>query len=476
MASTSFRPLPPRQAELDNLRREVKDVVQYFSGKQRFEYVGVIGKTGTQGGAVVFNEFDRKGHFRRKIVAKCYWGDPDDPEKGPEAKEAWEYEGRVLEMLRGFPHIVNLLSQGRLRFMRTYGLLLEYSGYGTLESFLNRVIERDIQMPERVLWSMFYCLVQACITMKWPIHTTTGIPPENTPSTDIDHNDIHSGNVLLHGLDYSSSEHSHGPWLKLIDFGHATVRGEYKGPSSKSRSSNQSKGKGKMDVSPASTDSDPDYTNFNNDEMDIDELEPVSEDEEDEEEEEEEGEVVTTVIEEWTDEYSGGSYPSNNIYHCALLIIGFALKNPSLSGIPREVVVETPDGDELTIKTEAPEELEYAPYTSDLRDLLSRCTAEEQDDYPTLHEVYYECQRVVYSHDEGDYKDLPEGMHLRETDEYIEALLKSIVLDAEIKEDPPSGGRRTTAPAEMWEKGRRTKFPRIRRNARTSKSAGAPVI
>ncbi|KAI0386073.1 hypothetical protein F5Y04DRAFT_275679 [Hypomontagnella monticulosa] len=460
--------IPPTQAEIEELGKDVENVVRYFSTKKRFEYIDVVGTPGQQGGAIVLNERHKDGSFFRKIVAKFFFGATGEgSEQDREtARKGCEDEGRVLEMLRGFPHIVNLLYQGRVMFFDTPGLLMEYSAYGSIQNFMERLNEADVELPERVLW-----IVKACINLKWPLHTTTDIPAEDAPAADIEHDDIHAGNVLLHGLDYSDSEHSFGPWLKLIDFGHATVYNEYEGPGSETYIQNRQNEIQQQQLQQQQqeeqvlfpTDSDLDYVQ-QYDMMDVDEMEGVV------------TEVTETVVEMTTEDDDVLPFRSKNIHDCALLVASFAIGNFELEAGPYEVVVQTPGGMELVIETEAPVDLANAPITSNLRDLLYRCLSTDPDYFPTLHEVYYQCQEIIYNTDEQDFMCLPDGRGICETDEYIQALLQRFVHDADDDDEALAHGKRMSAPAEFRKRGVRTKFPRVQLPYRPGKSQGNPLF
>ncbi|TGJ85771.1 hypothetical protein E0Z10_g2974 [Xylaria hypoxylon] len=104
-------------------------------------------------------------------------------------------------------------------------LALEYLDGGDLLHFIRESIgERP---PNRVLWSLFLCLVRACIGMAYPIERPIGapliletIPNDGRRELDLVHSDIAPRNVMI-GPEDGLEEHGTGQSLKLIDFGAA---------------------------------------------------------------------------------------------------------------------------------------------------------------------------------------------------------------------------------------------------------------
>ncbi|KAI0101183.1 hypothetical protein F4814DRAFT_456117 [Daldinia grandis] len=102
----------------------------------------------------------------------------------------------------------------------------EYMEHGTLSQFQERLRRADQILPNRILWSIFLCLVRACIGMAWP-PPGPDVGPEHTrpgDPTTLAHNDMHDENLVFGDLDVvstgpNSSDHSLVPILKLIDFG-----------------------------------------------------------------------------------------------------------------------------------------------------------------------------------------------------------------------------------------------------------------
>ncbi|KAI0966918.1 kinase-like domain-containing protein [Xylaria arbuscula] len=111
-------------------------------------------------------------------------------------------------------------------------LAMEYINNGNLTTLFSRIEERGLHMPNRMLWSLFLCMVRACIGMAYPIgaaltspiSTLEMIPPGRTPGL-LKHGDIALRNIMIGtpGEDKAGLEKEHitGHVFKLIDFGAA---------------------------------------------------------------------------------------------------------------------------------------------------------------------------------------------------------------------------------------------------------------
>ncbi|KAK8044596.1 hypothetical protein PG993_004620 [Apiospora rasikravindrae] len=109
-------------------------------------------------------------------------------------------------------------------------LVMEYLANGDLGQMYYRTVKYDLVVPNRVLWSILLCLVRACIAMAYPGKADKNaepcreeIPSDGTPPSNIEHGDLHMGNIMIGDFARPSSEGEHGlvPVLKLIDFGMA---------------------------------------------------------------------------------------------------------------------------------------------------------------------------------------------------------------------------------------------------------------
>ncbi|KAI0449111.1 hypothetical protein F5B21DRAFT_63700 [Xylaria acuta] len=108
-------------------------------------------------------------------------------------------------------------------------ILLEYIEFGTLNRFLDKMREFHVTLPNRVLWSFYFCMVRACIGLNFPhdvpkagagrpvLETITRVEP-----IGFAHNDIAMRNIMIDWFDYETPEHALFPVLKFIDYGAST--------------------------------------------------------------------------------------------------------------------------------------------------------------------------------------------------------------------------------------------------------------
>ncbi|KAI1314232.1 hypothetical protein F5Y03DRAFT_402459 [Xylaria venustula] len=116
-------------------------------------------------------------------------------------------------------------------------LALEYIENGDLLTLFRRMRFDDVHMPNRMLWSLFLCLIRACIGMAYPIGGPIGTAPvlemhpnDGRPPRGITHNDIAIRNIMVATGD-DLGEHHIGHLFKLIDFGQTNdVDGPRVGP------------------------------------------------------------------------------------------------------------------------------------------------------------------------------------------------------------------------------------------------------
>ncbi|KAI8634188.1 kinase-like protein [Xylariaceae sp. FL1651] len=104
-------------------------------------------------------------------------------------------------------------------------LALEYLENGDMVDLLTKLHQTEARIPNRILWSMYLCLIRACIGLAYPIGRPIGAPPiteavptDGTMPATLIHNDIAARNIML-GAGDGMNEHSLGHIFKLIDFG-----------------------------------------------------------------------------------------------------------------------------------------------------------------------------------------------------------------------------------------------------------------
>ncbi|KAI0910688.1 kinase-like protein [Ustulina deusta] len=107
-------------------------------------------------------------------------------------------------------------------------LALEYLEHGDLLRFKEELDRLNAHPPNRILWSLFLCLIRACTGMAYPVGRPleTASILETMPSDGREwkymiHGDIAPRNIML-GYADGLNEHFTSPALKMIDFGAAT--------------------------------------------------------------------------------------------------------------------------------------------------------------------------------------------------------------------------------------------------------------
>ncbi|KAI0534204.1 hypothetical protein GGR58DRAFT_67756 [Xylaria digitata] len=162
----------------------------------------------------------------------------DDDDEEEEEKNNCQKEKQFLKIFEGCQHIVELIAIGNDPLTRNlnihHGLersnwfFEEYLENGTLLNFIERLIEANsddddnppAQLPNRMLWSIFLCLVKMVVGMAWPDFQSRSFPEKSIvdrPLRSIQHADTHEGNLMF-GTETDPTFHSILPILKLIDF------------------------------------------------------------------------------------------------------------------------------------------------------------------------------------------------------------------------------------------------------------------
>ncbi|KAH9905434.1 kinase-like domain-containing protein [Xylariomycetidae sp. FL2044] len=357
----------------EELGERALEAINYFSPYPNFHFQRPVGEPGATGGALLFEETDDANVFKQNFVFKYFAENPDD---GYDMVYLAEEELEALKMLRGAQHIVQLFGPGSVDINGRPCLLMEFVGYGTLRELLYRFTDNDRQMPQRLLWNIFLCLVRACVAMRYPPNGSAGdpvqkesIPEEKDPMgyTSIDHRDIHSQNILIDGSDDNDNEHDLGPLVKVIDFGYVELVPE------ESRRFNDVNGE-------ATNDTNVDF----------------------------------------------------NLPNMAEIMAGLANGEETtvvLDG--REITIFNDDGEEVTFRTHAPVALDDLEMDTALQHLLYRCLDVDIDARPTLEEVLDICENAVLNLTAEDLQDLDYGLADWETDDSLREDLQHFILDAD---------------------------------------------
>ncbi|KAI0201990.1 hypothetical protein F4808DRAFT_423139 [Astrocystis sublimbata] len=165
-------------------------------------------------------------------------GDDDDDmetDDHGEAHRATENEKIWLETLRWSKHIIRAIipindplareSPGiKSHHMDPESwIYLEWLPNGTVARLIDRALQLEIKLPNRILWRFFLCLARMCVAMGWP-------PEAQEPVTEIvdgpqrhalTHDDMHSENLMFGAFipNDPDEEHAITPIMVLIDLG-----------------------------------------------------------------------------------------------------------------------------------------------------------------------------------------------------------------------------------------------------------------
>ncbi|KAI1454256.1 kinase-like domain-containing protein [Annulohypoxylon moriforme] len=205
--------------------RQWRRIKRYFDAdpRRRFRLEGFHGRGGQ--GSVYKVKYVRPGtssDTARALVLKIA-----DPERSSDV-QGLRREKEILMRLQGCKHIVRCRvgpedplapAEEELGWAWVY---LDQIENGTLIGFMQRLKEATLmRLPNRMLWTMFLCMIRSCIAMAWPrdeedVNEST----RRTPSrpTGLSHNDVHGGNIMF-GSFMDHPEHTRTPILKLLDFG-----------------------------------------------------------------------------------------------------------------------------------------------------------------------------------------------------------------------------------------------------------------
>ncbi|KAH8157089.1 hypothetical protein CIB48_g11154 [Xylaria polymorpha] len=216
-----LRPSERKKLREETIQRLTGEYSEYFAAHHNIEFVRRLG-LGTGAVALLFREPAREAPETkegRNIVVKFAFSEYENRNK--QADEEIENERRWLTMLQGSQHIVKVLGYevDRSKISRPV-LVLEYVEYGSIQDLCKRLTAGNVGVPNRVLWSMFLCLIRACVGFAyppWQNDEKETIPEDGIkkPSSII-HNDLHDENVLIGELIPDNIEHRDAPILKIV--------------------------------------------------------------------------------------------------------------------------------------------------------------------------------------------------------------------------------------------------------------------
>ncbi|RYP32617.1 hypothetical protein DL767_005122 [Monosporascus sp. MG133] len=207
----------------EKARRLFDNHPQLVVEDMRSDYTGILMRV---------KHTDGTGVSRRLMIKAAY----------PEVAAIVQNEGKWVDLLRYAKHIVTPVPIRGGSLTRSQGagwrlpyVIMEYIENGTLRQFQQRIARAHrtlpdgttarLVLPNRFLWSIFFCLLRACVGMAWPpagpdvqLETPLAIQP-----LGLTHSDMHQGNIMFGRLYPEEAEHSRVPMVRLIDFGEANV-------------------------------------------------------------------------------------------------------------------------------------------------------------------------------------------------------------------------------------------------------------
>ncbi|KAI1361327.1 hypothetical protein F5Y08DRAFT_342794 [Xylaria arbuscula] len=169
-----------------------REVAAVFTKNPANKFVGFAG-LGRHGGALILQEHDEHGTPKRKVVVKYSLGElTGDKQSDADADLRNEYHW--LLKLRGAEHIgcqmeklaysagvaawdqfeedVNAYIEGRERITerarKCPTFALEFLPNGQLSDTIQKHLFASENMPNRVLWRIWLCLVRQCVAMAYP--------------------------------------------------------------------------------------------------------------------------------------------------------------------------------------------------------------------------------------------------------------------------------------------------------------------
>ncbi|KAI1747484.1 kinase-like domain-containing protein [Xylaria castorea] len=220
----------------DDAEAVVAELRGYFSQSPTWECEKTLGN-GAYGAAILVKERSaRRGHGRRVVLKRAL-------RAGIAELKA---EIATLKKLRRNAHVATLLASCEdvtecagpdipaakwktiftsLRGLRGPVLVQEYCQNGTIDSLKEKARTQGIDIPNRLLWRFYLCLVRACVGLAYPAlgpedgTATLEEIPAGRAAGDLVHGDIAGRNMVIGDTDPSTPEHSTIPVLKMIDFG-----------------------------------------------------------------------------------------------------------------------------------------------------------------------------------------------------------------------------------------------------------------
>ncbi|KAI0152467.1 hypothetical protein F4776DRAFT_659393 [Hypoxylon sp. NC0597] len=142
--------------------------------------------------------------------------------------EALQTEIKYLELLKGSPHIQQILGveyPNPLGPFKVLTLFTDYAENGTIWHFIQRAQEKGERLPQRLLWRLFWC------SLAWPNGEPKEVVRFGVEKSKLVHHGLNIDNVVIGVGD--GAEHYLTPILKAVDLGLADDADPEYGPADK---------------------------------------------------------------------------------------------------------------------------------------------------------------------------------------------------------------------------------------------------
>ncbi|KAI2615535.1 hypothetical protein GGR54DRAFT_294061 [Hypoxylon sp. NC1633] len=194
-------------------QQELLNEIRWFNALRGSEHIVEMIASRNDVANVSASAQDPKKPGLFKTVADAFKPAPNPNRLRRPADPRWIEQELNLRGLAGYPVMV-----------------LEYLENGTLGRLIDRAVRHNAHLPNRLLWSLFLCMVRACVALAYPIGAYHNTPPvletipNGTEPSALTHGTLSVGNVMIGGVvnPQRHQEHNLVPVAKFIDLGEAT--------------------------------------------------------------------------------------------------------------------------------------------------------------------------------------------------------------------------------------------------------------
>ncbi|KAI0446881.1 hypothetical protein F4803DRAFT_546733 [Xylaria telfairii] len=137
--------------------------------------------------------------------------------------------GRLARIARRILGLASNSTENIFKILSTKrgpAIILEYLENGSLAQLQAKATEKGVELPNRILWSWYFCLMRACVAMTHQKEGFTGgllelelLSNARGKYYPLQHGDIYARNLMIANREPWVPEHQTVPKLSLIDFG-----------------------------------------------------------------------------------------------------------------------------------------------------------------------------------------------------------------------------------------------------------------